>query len=60
MAKDTKYYDILWVKSDASEAEIRKAYRKLALKFFPDKRLTYSSEEFKQLSKACELICVKC
>jgi curved DNA-binding protein CbpA len=59
MAKDTKYYDILGVKSDASQVEIKKAYRKLALKFFPDKGLTYGSEEFKQLSKACELIRVK-
>jgi len=60
MPKDTKYYDILGVKSDATEVEIKKAYRKLVLKFFPDKGLTYASEECKQLSKACELIGVQC
>ncbi len=59
MVKDTKYYDILGVKPDASEVEIRKAYRKLTLKFFPDKGPSYDAEEFKQLTKACELICVK-
>jgi curved DNA-binding protein CbpA len=59
MVKDTKYYDILGVKPDSSEVEIKKAYRRLALKFFPDKGLTYDLEEFKQISKACELICVK-
>jgi DnaJ family protein A protein 2 len=60
MVKNSKYYDILGVKFDATEVEIKKAYRKLALKFFPDKGPTYDSEEFKQISKACELICVKC
>lgn len=60
MVKDSKYYDILGVKYDARETEIRKAYRKLPLKFFPDKGPTYDSHEFKQISKASELICVKC
>jgi DnaJ family protein A protein 1 len=55
MVKDMKYYDILGVKCDASEVEIRKAYRKLALKYFPDKHFENGREEFKQLSKACEL-----
>jgi curved DNA-binding protein CbpA len=60
MAKDMTYYDILGIQSDASEIEIKKAYRRLALKYFPDKCSSYDSEEFKKLSKACELIYLKC
>lgn len=35
MVKDTKLYDTLGVAPDATPAQIKAAYRKLALKFHP-------------------------
>lgn len=48
------YYKVLGVDKSASEQEIKKAYRKAALKSHPDKG--GSEEEFKKISKAYEVL----
>jgi curved DNA-binding protein len=52
MAED--YYKILGVKKDASDEEIKKAYRKLAMKYHPDhtKGDKTAEEKFKKISEA--------
>ena len=51
------YYDILGVKPDASEAEIKAAYRKLARQYHPDKNKAAGAEErFKAINEANEAL----
>lgn len=56
MAKN--YYDILGVKKDASEDEIKSAYRKLAKQYHPDlnKDNQAAEEKFKEVSEAYEVL----
>lgn len=51
------YYDILGINRNASQGEIKKAYRQLALKWHPDRNKSAEAEKrFKEINEAYEVL----
>jgi molecular chaperone DnaJ len=54
----SEFYRLLGVPRDASEAEIKKAYRKLAMEHHPDRnRAPGAEEKFKEITEAYQVLC---
>ena len=57
MAEKRDYYEVLGVNRDASEEDIKKAFRTLAFKYHPDKNSEPGAEDkFKELNEAHEVL----
>src|SRR5256714_10045586 len=58
MATKRDYYEVLEVTRTATSDEIKRSYRKLAVKFHPDKNPNdpHSEEKFKELGEAYDVL----
>lgn len=57
MATKRDYYDVLGIPRDASDTEVKKAYRKLAFEYHPDRNRNDGAEaKFKEINEAYEIL----
>jgi molecular chaperone DnaJ len=58
MSQKRDYYEVLGIAKNADEAEIKKAYRKMAIKYHPDKNPgdNAAEEKFKEAAEAYEVL----
>lgn len=57
LMKKKDYYEILGVSKEATEDEIKRSYKKLAIKFHPDKNQSeHAAEAFKKVNRIFVLI----
>lgn len=57
MTTKRDFYEVLGVSKNASQAELKKAYRQLALKYHPDRnKASDAADKFKEISEAYEVL----
>ena len=58
MAEKRDYYEVLGLQKGASEEEIKKAFRKMAMKYHPDKNPgnKEAEEKFKEVNEAYSVL----
>ncbi len=57
LASKLDYYDVLGISRDASQEEIKRAFRKLAFKYHPDRsKISDAEEKFKEASEAYAIL----
>jgi len=59
MVKDTILYDLLGVSPNADEKELKKAYRKMSVKWHPDKNINNkeeATEKFQEITQAYQIL----
>lgn len=54
MSEKRDYYEVLGIKKGASDDEIKKAYRKMAIKYHPDRNLNNKEDAEKHMKEINE------